>query len=77
MGRERIRGVEGGGGSDRNLRRLLRLGAAIEEDIVDLVQLSVDRGLGPGCNVDGGRDGSRVRVADRVQPDQVPLVAVL
>ena len=76
IGRERIRGVEGGGGGDGNLRRFVRLGAAIEEDVIDLVELAVDGGLGPGGDVHGGGDGAGVRVADCVQSDEVSLVAV-
>ena len=76
MGRERIRGVEGGGGSDGNLRRFVRLGAAVENDIIDLVELPIDGGLGPGGHVHRGGYCAGVRVADCVQSDQVSLVAV-
>ena len=76
MGRERIRGVEGGGGGDGNLRRFFRFGAAVEEDIIDLVELPVDGGLGPGSDVHCGGYCAGVRVADCMQSDEVSLVAV-
>ena len=60
MGRERIRGVEGGGGGDGNLRRFFRFGAAVEEDIIDHVELPMDGGLGPGGNVHSGGYGTGV-----------------